>query len=71
MTDPPGREFDRAAQRYIVGVRDTALRTLLENQVLLEAHGRHYLANEAAYDAALGLTFEAAGFDPTLLITSV
>ena len=68
MPDPPSREFDRAAQRYIVGVWDHAFRKLLEDQVLLERHGRYYLANQAAYDARLGLSFEAVGLDIESLI---
>lgn len=55
------RGLDRAAQRYVVGVREHALDKMLRNHVLLERHGRYYLANEAAYDANLGLTFEAVG----------
>jgi CRISPR-associated endonuclease/helicase Cas3 len=63
------RDFDRAAQRYVVGVYDRALDKLLANQVLLERHGRFYLANTEAYDAKLGLTFEAVGLDIDRLIT--
>ena len=62
------RAFDRSAQRYIVGVYDSNLRKLLANQVLLERHGRVYLANTAAYDGRLGLTFEAVGLDFDRLI---
>jgi CRISPR-associated endonuclease/helicase Cas3 len=62
------RAFDRAAQRYVVGIYDRAFRTLYENQVLIERHGRYVLANDAAYDPRLGLTFEARGFDPEALI---
>jgi CRISPR-associated endonuclease/helicase Cas3 len=65
------RAFDRAAQRYVVGVREYGLRELLENQVLLERHGRYYLANEAAYDERLGLTFEAVGLSPEALIVGI
>lgn len=61
------RAFDRAAQRYVVGVYDRGLRTLLENGVLLELHGRYYLGNPQAYDGKLGLSFEAIGLDPELL----
>jgi CRISPR-associated endonuclease/helicase Cas3 len=62
------RAFDRAAQRYVVGVREHGLRELLENQVLLERQGRYYLANAAAYDNKLGLTFESVGLDSDRLI---
>ena len=57
------REFDRAAQRYVVGVYDRNLFTLENNGVLLERHGRYYLGNREAYDQKLGLTFEAVGLD--------
>lgn len=62
------RRFDRAAQRYVVGVYDNALGALLKNEVLMEHHGRIYLANPKAYDSKLGLTFEAVGFDPGSLV---
>jgi len=62
------RRFDRAAQRYIVPVREHALRQLLENQVLLERHGRYYLHNPKGYDRKVGLTLEATGLDPGQLI---
>ncbi|APW63229.1 CRISPR-associated helicase/endonuclease Cas3 [Paludisphaera borealis] len=66
---PPGelRAFDRKAQRYTVAVYDQALIKLLNNQVLLDFHGRYYLANTIAYDPKLGLTFEAVGLDLELL----
>lgn len=57
------RAFDRAAQRYVVGVFDRGITTLLENGVLLERHGRYYLGNRDAYDGRLGLTFDALGLD--------
>lgn len=61
------RAFDRAAQRYVVGVWDRDLRKLLHNHVLVECHERYYLANSRAYDRKLGLTFDSVGFDPGLL----
>jgi len=57
------RKFDREAQRYTVGVYDRGLRTLMENDVVWEHLGRHYLVNASAYDKKLGLTFEAVGAD--------
>ncbi len=67
MREPPEpqqlRRFDRAAQRYVVGVYNSALAALRENQALLERHGRYYLANSAAYDAKLGLRFDIVGLD--------
>lgn len=72
MPDPPDpkhlRSWDRRAQRYAVSVFDHGLRMLLENQVLMQRHERYYLANNDAYDKQLGLTFEAVGLDPELLI---
>jgi CRISPR-associated endonuclease/helicase Cas3 len=57
------RQFDRAAQRYVVGVFEPGLRSLLNNGVLLDRHGRFYLGNTSAYDRKRGLTFEAIGLD--------
>jgi len=72
MPDQPNpkrlRGFDRAAQRYTVGIWERALRQLLENQVLLERHGRYYLANERAYDRKLGLTSHAVGLETEMLV---
>lgn len=68
MPDPPGGSFDRAAQRYVVGVWENAMRQLLDNHVLLECHGRYYLTNEGAYDSKLGLSFDAVGLDIETLV---
>jgi hypothetical protein len=72
MPDPPNpkwlRSFDRRAQRYTVGVFERGLRTLLENGVLLEPHGRYYLGNPSAYDDKVGLKFDTIGIDPEMLI---
>ncbi len=59
----PGRlrAFDRAAQRYVVGVYERGLRTLVQNGVLLERHGRYYLGNPEAYDDKVGLDFDVFG----------
>jgi CRISPR-associated endonuclease/helicase Cas3 len=62
------RAFDRRAQRYVVGVYDQGLRTLLANGVLLERHGRWYLANPEAYEERLGLRYEALGLDPERMV---
>src|SRR5271157_2380706 len=62
------RAFDRSAQRYLVGVYERDLRTLLENGVLLELHGRFLLAAQAAYDSKIGLKFDSIGIDPEMLI---
>lgn len=62
------RRWDRDAQRFVVSVFERQLRTLLNNEVLLERHGRHYVANEDAYDNDMGLTFDAVGLDPEMLI---
>jgi hypothetical protein len=57
------RDFDRRAQRYVVGVYEQGLRTLVANGVLLERHGRVYLGNEGAYDPGIGLRFDMLGLD--------
>ena len=68
MPEPPGREFDRSAQRYVVGVWEWDVRKLREACVLLERHNRYYLANDRAYDRKLGLTLDVAGLDAESLI---
>lgn len=72
MSDPPDskrlRGWDRRAQRYVVGVFDSAFRALMDNRVILERHGRYYLGNDDAYDARLGLNPEAVGLDAEGLI---
>ncbi len=62
------RAFDRSAQRYLVGVYEQGLRSLLDNGVLLELHGRFYLGNPRAYGERMGLTFEEIGLEPERLI---
>ena len=49
------RGFDRAAQRYTVGVRHSKLRELKDSGSLSEYHGR-YCLEPAAYDKNLGLS---------------
>lgn len=72
LPDPPDprhlRAFDREAQRYVVGVYEQGLRRLIQNRVLLERHGRTYVANEQAYDGKVGLRFDILGLDPDRLI---
>jgi len=58
------RAFDRTAQRYVVNVHEKTLRELLERGLVLERHGRYYLANCKAYDRNVGLTCAAVGLDP-------
>jgi CRISPR-associated endonuclease/helicase Cas3 len=62
------RALDRAAQRYTVSVHEHALHHLLDHQILLERHGRFYLANPAAYDERLGLTLGPVGIDAQTLV---
>jgi CRISPR-associated endonuclease/helicase Cas3 len=62
------REFDRNAQRYSVGVYDHNLKILNERGVLWVRHERYYLSNAKAYDAKLGLTFDALGPDAERLV---
>jgi CRISPR-associated endonuclease/helicase Cas3 len=57
------RSWDRHSQRYSVGVFDRSLKSLMENQVLMERHERFYLVNDNAYDRELGLTYEAVGIN--------
>lgn len=62
------RAFDRAAQRYVVGVFEQGLKSLSQNGVLLERHGRFYLGNPSAYDERIGLRLDMLGLDPNALV---
>ncbi|WP_435020753.1 CRISPR-associated endonuclease Cas3'' [Tundrisphaera sp. TA3] len=61
----PGRlrAFDRAAQRYVVGIYQNGLARLHGNGALLERHGRFYLGNRDAYDGTVGLRSDVLGLD--------
>ncbi len=61
------RVWDRAAQRYGVGVYENDLRKLIDGGVLQERHGRYLLGNQRAYDQDLGLTLRESGLDPDRL----
>lgn len=63
------RKWDRAAQRYSVGMYENDLRKLTEGGVLLERHGRYALGNQKAYDDDLGLTLRESGLDPEWLVS--
>ena len=57
------REYDRAAQRYCVGVyRD--LGDMRARQVLHERHGRFALGQDDDYDNRLGLVGSGSGLNP-------
>jgi hypothetical protein len=59
----------RGAQRYLVGVWKNMLDTMLARGLLVEHDsGLFLLINEQAYSPEKGVSFEAAGFDPGLLI---
>lgn len=72
LPDPPEpwqlRAFDRRAQRYVVGVYEQGLKTLLQNSALLDRHGRFYVANDEAYDGKVGLRSDVLGLDPERLV---
>jgi hypothetical protein len=51
-----------------VGVYDHNLKILNERGVLWVRHERYYLSNAKAYDAKLGLTFDALGPDAERLV---
>lgn len=58
----------RAAQPYIVGVRDTLLAALRDNGVVIaHASGLWLLVNDQTYSQEKGVTPDAAGIDPALL----
>ncbi|MCC6659992.1 MAG: CRISPR-associated helicase Cas3' [Phycisphaerales bacterium] len=62
------RDYDRAAQRYSVGVYDRELQALSDNAVLIECHGRFALGRDEDYDPHLGLRGSGSGLDPDSLM---
>ncbi len=62
------RDFDRRAQRFVVGVYEQGLIKLHQNSNLLERHGRFYLARLDAYQDRVGLIFDLPGLDPDRLV---
>jgi len=59
----------REAQRYTVGVHDKLLNAMRENRIVVEHDsGLWVLVNEAAYSPEKGMSPEAVGIDPTLMI---
>lgn len=69
LPEPPGRRFDRRAQRYVVGLHPRQYQRLLANQAVVECHERFWiLKNIASYDRNLGLRLDQYGFDPEELM---
>jgi len=65
LREPPGREFDRGAQRYVVGVYEYQLGQLRKNYAVAQYHERFWvLENDSNYDEHVGLRLEALGFQP-------
>ncbi|MEK6676995.1 MAG: hypothetical protein AABZ47_15250, partial [Planctomycetota bacterium] len=63
--EPPGREFDRRAQRYVVNVYGWQLAALRKNHAVTQYHERFWvLENESNYDQHYGLRFDFLGFQP-------
>lgn len=64
-SEPPGRGFDRRAQRFVVGVYEWEFQHLREELAIAQYHDRFWvLENESGYDKYLGLRTDVAGFDP-------
>lgn len=67
--DPVDFLFQRRAQRYLVGVRDNWLNKLQESRLISQHDsGIWWLANDNAYSPEQGMSFDAVGFDPELLV---
>lgn len=58
------RGFDRAAQRYAVGVRDRDLQRLVDCGTIQERHNRYYVGFESMYDCKVGLKLDPIGLSP-------
>lgn len=68
LGEPPGRDFDRRAQRFVVGVYDRQLVQLCRNHGVTKHHDRYWvLENTLAYDEAIGLRADVLGFDAAQL----
>lgn len=57
--------FDRAAQRYAVGVRERDLQRLVDCGIIQERHNRYYLMFASAYEQRIGLNVNATRPDAT------
>ncbi len=63
--EPPGREFDRRAQRYVVGVYEHQLGQLRMNHAVMQYYERFWvLENESNYDQDVGLRLDSLSFRP-------
>lgn len=63
-SDPPGREFNRRAQRYIVNVFPHQLGQLRQNGAVIQYRERFWvLENEVNYDPQLGLRMESIAYE--------
>lgn len=69
MPAPPGREFNRKLQRYVVNVYPRQLASLHQNQAVAPGHGGYSaLTNPRCYDEFLGLFAAGVEWDPQHLI---
>jgi CRISPR-associated endonuclease/helicase Cas3 len=67
--DPADFQLLRKSQRYLVGVREESLKKLEENQLIIQHEsGLWWLANDRAYSPNKGMSFDAVGFAPEMLI---
>jgi CRISPR-associated endonuclease/helicase Cas3 len=68
-TVPPGREYDRRAQRYLVGVYERDFQRLVDAGLVACCHERFWvLLDSSVYSEHVGLTMDAAGDDTGRLI---
>jgi CRISPR-associated endonuclease/helicase Cas3 len=64
-SEPPGRDFNRRAQRYVVNMYAWQLAQLRESCAVTQYHEAFWvLENAAKYDQEIGLRLEAIGLQP-------
>ena len=69
LRNPPGRDFTRRLQRFVVGLYEGHLLLLIENGVIAQYHEQYWIVeNDKAYDSLLGLRLDVVGMTPAGLI---
>jgi len=68
LREPPGRDFARHLQRYVVGLYERQMRQLIENAVVTQYHEQFWvIENDEAYDPQLGVRLDVVGLNPGVL----
>lgn len=69
LREPPGRDFARQLQRYVVGLYAWQMDQLIENGMIAQYHDQYWIIeNDEAYDPQLGVRLDVVGLDPSALM---